>query len=46
MDQRKQREKELVEARKSCGEVNLELQRISTHDGLTGVKNRRLLTHH
>ncbi len=42
MDQRKQREKELVEAQEKLQEVNLELQRLSTHDGLTGVKNRRL----
>lgn len=41
MDQRKQREAELIEATYRLAAAKSELQRLSTLDGLTGITNRR-----
>ena len=41
MDQRKEREKKLVEITKELKEANEHLKRLSSLDGLTGVANRR-----
>jgi diguanylate cyclase (GGDEF)-like protein len=41
MDQRKERQAELVEVAYKLSAANRELQRISTMDGLTGITNRR-----
>lgn len=40
MDRRKARERELLEMTLRLEEVNRELQRLSTHDALTGLANR------
>jgi diguanylate cyclase (GGDEF)-like protein len=41
MDQRKQREAELIEMAHKLADANLELERLSSIDGLTGLTNRR-----
>jgi len=41
MDRRKARERELLEMAARLEEANLELRRLSTRDGLTGLANRR-----
>jgi len=41
MDQRKQREDELIEMAQKLADANLELERLSSLDGLTGLTNRR-----
>ena len=41
MDARKNRERELLEVTKQLAEANIELERLSAIDGLTGIANRR-----
>jgi diguanylate cyclase (GGDEF)-like protein len=41
MDQRKQREAELLDMAHKLADANLELERLSSLDGLTGLTNRR-----
>jgi len=41
MDQRKQREVELIDMAQKLADANLELERLSSLDGLTGLTNRR-----